>query len=725
MTTILDLAKRSDRRTKYRIFRGEFQSGATAIWATAPIHDATVGPVEGRILNRPRVRRAIPREYGAPPERVSVQLELANGDDALRTLVLGTTSAAASAEYSDDSFLDLVGHLYVGYIDTDGTTYEQKITPELRCSSFQIGQQTVTLSLVSHDDKHIGDVARAFTVRSIREASFVGAGDENWIGAPTLSAGTFGSSDLAAAQRRIADSLDAFVPYAYGRVPVPCLATSDSEEEAHGLLFVASTQPDLSDDSLEYVTAYAGSRDKPYGGSVRLWSVRVSAKNDASPLGASSTIWVCGWSAPRMDEDADPPKQIDFGAQRNRLSLQADFSGTGVESSSPSEIARALLYDLSEQGSTGVLASAFSRAYGANPIDACGILCGGGAQIAEFLQMLGAWCALSWWIGTDDKVACLYANAWSDTDVTAAAGDLPELRWGAEILAYREEVPSSPNEVGGLATKIGWRWSSAQQRFFSGLRTRAPGYAVAVTNQRIEVQLRGDVVDPDSAVRAGVFAAQARTEIRRSVTLICKDWLALYDVGQLVRVTHPLALGDGTARGIDRRLYRIWEIEDAEDDSVTVRLLDCAALSEIKPATWPAIADWVQYDPAGAAVSLLLKPGGVAGRAKASAGVFTTAMVGSHLLTPGAANAGNYRIARRITALVGASPSDTVTVDYDYTDTETIAAVPALTAPIDAGWLVVYSQETQPSNATKLTACDETDGLFRDNATPGFQATGG
>jgi hypothetical protein len=723
VTTILELAKRADMRTKYRIFRGTFASSATAIWATAPVHTTTSGPVEGRILNKPRARRSIPREYGAPPERVSVQLVLANGDDALRTLLLGTTSAVASSEYADDSFMAMVGHLYVGYIGSDGTTYEQKITPELRCQSFEVGDGTVSLTLVSHDDKHIGDVNRAYTVRSFREAAFLSAGDENYIGSPVLSAGTFNAAALTKAQRLITDSIDAFIPYAYGRIPVPCIVTSDVEDESHGLLFVAATQPDLSDESLEYVTAYGSSRDETFIGTVRLWSVRVTIRNEADPTFATLSLWVCGWSAVRGEEG--PPEFVDFGAQRNRLSMQASFTDTGVSAASPSEVARALLYDVSEQGSTGVLASAFSRAHGALSDDVCGILVGGGARISEFLQLLGAWCGLSWWIGTDDKVACLYANAWSDADVTAAAGDLPELRWGAEIFSWREDIPSSPNEVGGLASKIGWRWSSAQQRFYGALRHRAPGAPVAVSNGHVEVQLRGDAVDPDASLRAGTFAAQARTELRRGATAIVKDWLCLYGVGQLVRVTHPLGLGTGAAQGYDRRIFRIMEIEDGEDDSVTLRLIDCAALAEIKPAVWPALADWVHYDPAGTGRTLTLKPAGTGSKATASAALFTTAMVGSHLLTPGAANAGNYRIARRITALVGASPSDTVTVDEVFTDTETIAAVPALTAPIDAGWLVVYSQETQPTNTVELTACDETDGLFRDDATAGFQATGG
>jgi hypothetical protein len=720
MTTILELAKRADMRTKYRIFRGTFASSATAIWSTAPVHTTTSGPVEGRILNKPRARRSIPREYGAPPERVSVQLVLANGDDVLRTLLLGTTSAVVSSEYAGDSFMSMVGHLYVGYIGSDGTTYEQKITPELRCQSFEVGDGTVSLTLVSHDDKHLGDVNRAYTVRSFREAAFLSAGESGALGYGGGVA--FGSSDLLPIQRSTTENLDAFIPFAYGSVPIPCIEISGAEGDTHGLLFVALTQPDLSVQGLLGGRAHVGSRSERFTGTVTVWAVRVTIRNDAD--GSNQSVWVCGYSA-EPSENGDRPKTIDFWFNRNRLSMPVDFSGTDVESASPSEIARCLLYDVSEQGSTGVLTSAFSRAFGANPSDVCGILVGGGARISEFLQLLGAWCGLSWWIGTDDKVACLYANAWSDADVTAAAGDLPELRWGAEILSWREDIPSSPNEVGGLASKIGWRWSSAQQRFYGALRHRAPGAPVAVSNGHVEVQLRGDAVDPDASLRAGTFAAQARTELRRGATAIVKDWLCLYGVGQLVRVTHPLGLGTGAAQGYDRRIFRIMEIEDGEDDSVTLRLIDCAALAEIKPAIWPALADWVHHDPAGTGVTLTLKPAGTGSKATASAAVFTTAMVGSHLLTPGAANAGNYKIARRITALVGASPSDTVNVDEVYTDTETIAAVPALTDPIDAGWLVVYSQETQSANATELTACDETDGLFRDNATAGFQATGG
>jgi hypothetical protein len=725
VTTILDLAKRSDIRTKYRIFRGEFETGATAIWATARVNTAT-GPVEGRILNRPRARRAIPREYGATPERTSVQLVLANGDDALRELALGSTAATTAGEYGGDSFMSLVGHLYVGYIDSAGTTYEQKITAELRCQSFEVGDQTITLNLVSHDDKHLGDVSRAFTVRSFREATFHTAGDENTIWSPNISSGTFDSIALSAMQRKFTDNLGAFIPFAYGLVQVPCIVGSDAEEESHGLLFAALTQPDLSDESLEFVNAYLGSKDELHRGRVDLWSVRVTIRNEADPSFATTTAWICGWSSTRNEDG--PPKLIDFGAQRNRLSLPANFTSTGVEAASPTELARALLTDLSTGGSGGLLSSAFTRAHGALSSDLCGIIVAGGARISEYLQLLGAWCGLSWWVGTDDKVACLYANAWSDADVTAAAGDLPELRWGAEIIAWREDIPSSPNEVGGLASKIGWRWSSAQQRFFgaANLRYRAPGAPVAVSNGSVEAQLRGDAVDPESSLRAGVFASQARTELRRGATAIVRDWLALYDVGQLVRVTHPLGLGTGAARGYDRRLYRIWEIEDGEDDSVTLRLIDCQALSEIKPAVWPALADWVHYDPAGTTRTLQLKAGGVGTTAKASAKIFTTAMVGSHLLTPGAANAGNYKIARRIVALIGASPSDQVTVDEVFTDVETIAAVAGGTEPIDAGWLVVRSQENFiPPNSTELCACDETDGLFRDDSTGGFQATGG
>lgn len=723
MSTILELAKRADRRVKYRIFRGEFESGAPAVWATADVH-TTGGPVEGRILGTPRVRRSISREYGAAPERCSVSLLLGNADDALRELLVGTTSASVVAEYGGDSFLALIGHLYVGYIDDDGTTVEQKISPELRCSGIDISGDTVRLSLVSHDDKHVGSVSRAFTVRSLREATFVAAGDESWLGAPALSAGSFDSTAFAAMQRRMRDDLDAFIPFAYGYVDVPCGVFDEGEEWAHGFLFASSHKPDLSDAALEYVEALH--RDgQIFRGSMRVWSVRASVRNDADVSFGSTNVWICGFSA-RPVEDEDQPAFVAFGAQRNRLSMSADFTSTGVQSSSPTEVARALLYDLSTAGSLGVDATSFARAHGALNTDLCGVVAGGGATVAEYLQLLGGWCGLLWWVGTDDKVHVQHANAWADADVAAAAGDLPELRWGAEIFAAREIFPSSPNEVGGLATKLGWRWSSTQQRLYPNLRRRAPSTPVAITNQAIEAQVRGDAVSPLRAALAGTIAAQARSEIRRTIELVCRDWIALYDLGQIIRVTHPLALGTGAARGYDRRLFRILEIEDGEDDSVTVRAIDCAALAELKPATWPALADWTQLDPAGSGATLELKPGGTGNRATASSALFTTAMVGSHLLTPGAANAGNYKIARRITGLVGGSPSTTVTVDEVFTDTETLAAVPALTDPIAADWLVVWSQATQsPPNTTELTACNEATGLFRDGATPGFQATGG
>src|SRR3972149_1352587 len=149
----IDEAQRTG-RTGYRVFRGTFSpTSAIVAWS-----DGAFGSLDPRVLGVSGGRTALPESVGGAPERVSVNLELDNQDGSLTKYLIGT-SGAASTEYTTDSFLNLSGKLYLGFIDSTGAAIEYAITPTLFCSgTVTATEHAITLSLASSDDGILGEI---------------------------------------------------------------------------------------------------------------------------------------------------------------------------------------------------------------------------------------------------------------------------------------------------------------------------------------------------------------------------------------------------------------------------------------------------------------------------------------------------------------------------------------------------------------------------------------
>ena len=763
---VIDQAKRGA-RAKYRVFRWEVASGATGAWATTHVHTPT-GPVEGRLLSAPRRRHALSGAAGGAPERTSLQIEVDNADGSLGDLLIGTTSGNANNEYNGDSVLNLRGRLYAGYIADDGTIEEVVLTPWMRCvTEPSWGELVVSLALTADDEEILGEAALQVSVDSLRFASHHTNGERIAAGgtAVTEFGGVFDSSAWGSFRDRITENLPTYLPLAFGPTPIPLTITTNPDGSLlEGILYISRHQPTVddfevnraADASWSITTGSEGQRvegiqlsgedTEGHFAGTEMWSVKVSVRNDYDE--SSVDVWLVGmtirlqpeysWVVGIGEREAVPVAGTTYaGSDVVLFPPLGNKLSSSARPDSPSELLRSVLTECSAAGSAGLDTASWDRAKAFRRSDAylVGGLVRGGPRLSSVVEAVARPFAWNLWIGLDGLLHILAPNAWNDADRAAAAGSsLDELRQGVDVFKFREAVPRTPEARGAAVSKIWIDWSAEQERYYAStpLVRKKLAEQVLELGPIVEVRLSGAWLNPKRATEILSSAAERRSFVARRWEVEAQDYLALRELGTLVRYTNPLAVGTGASgtRGYSRRLGRLEGFEDDEREHVMAIIEDLGPIENIKSCVWDDINNWVKYDPAGANRKLEVASGAadqmrVTDSVGTPVAMFDATFVGCHIAVPGAASAATRAVVYRIAALVGAAPTATVQVDVAPAGgAETIGVVPIATEPEDAAWIVLESEETNPDSG-KLTDCNEGTGVYRDGVTAGCQLMGG
>jgi hypothetical protein len=729
-------------RTKYRVFRGNFTDAdgvatTSVVWASAPVQ-AAAEILEHRLRSPGRTRKAFAQSISGVPERASLELELFNTDRALGPYLIGTASEEPALEYLGDSFYNLQGKLYAGLVLADGSTIESAITGTLyNVGSPSFDEDIVRVPMASRDEPILGRPRPCVTVRQIKEAAFSAAGSFIYLDG---TAGTApDATSWAETADNIADSLDEVVPYAYGPVPLPLIPTNGGNGGVFGLLFVSRNEIILSDARWWHVDGDTARDELRWGYSRQrsfLWATKITITLPATDGGGTVDLYVCGIGLSDLTgqsgfEDALAGKVHVRPTLTNKLSAYSVVSATPL---GPSQIARAIVCDLSSGGSGGIDATSFDRAKLAFPIGgACCGLVYGTATIAELLYHLGAPWGLVFWVGLDDKLHVHAAGSFSTADVATAATDLPRIDSGDFATGpggsgnYNEQMPRESGARGAAARRTVLRWSREQEDFYpaESLARYAPGNTALPLGEESEVEVSVAWVNPDIADRVLATLGGRLAFATRRWTLAMHDWISTYELGQMVRFSYDRSVGVGGAAGYDARLGRLVSVEDVEDEYAVAVFEDLGPAEAQRPCVYAALADWVKYDAAGTGTKLDLGSGGLsrilatdgAGAPKA---IFDATFVGCHVSVPAAVDPLNRDIQYRIATIVSTS---VVTVDRAFNSAETLAAVAGGAAPRYAGWCIEHS-EASKTNTTYLTACDETNGQNR-AGDPGYNVGAG
>ena len=698
-------------RVKYHAFRGEFTDLAGAATASVAWSDAPIGSLAPRIMSMGDIHSALPDALSSAPERASTSMVLNNQDGTLTKYIIGTTGAA-STEYSGDGFINLRGKIYIGFIDSSGVAVESAITPTMFCSgSISADEHVVNISLSTRDDSIVGDITKNITVRMVKNAAESGTPDRQAYYMDGTAA-TFTATNLTEYLFDIIEALDDTVPWAYGTTPLPLIITqAPSGFAAWGLLFVSQYEPYLADAG-KWI-AHADTSDRMLGIYRGLNSSLWSAKLTVTLEDATTTdIYICGCKL-ILNESQEYSTAILMPPPTNGLGAR----GTGLTAPyPPTELARAIVRDLSTVGISGCDATSFDRAkYSMLETGLAGGSITGGARISEILQHIGEPMGVAWWIGLDDKLHAAIPGYFSATEKTLAAGTLPSFGEQDVLGDWDESVPIDGGSRGSAVSRLILEWSSEQEKFWtrSKLFSRAPGNALLPLGDSREFSISGAWLNPDMAEYALAEYSSLLTYPTRRIRFRTHDWVASYEHGSMFRLTYSQ---------YTNRLIRLegWEL-NTENDTALCTFEDLGPVESQNPCVYDSVVNWVHYNSVGSGVTLELYYAADSLKARASTGIFTAGMVGSHIHTPGATNATSRKISRRIASYVDAQ---TVTVDYAFGVNEIIPAVAGGTAVLDAGWIILYSQDTK-ANTTKLTACNETSGFFRDGTTAGFNIAAG
>lgn len=749
---------KSDGPIVYWVFRGNFTNSAGAattsvVWGTQYAKTST-GLVDARILSLGSISMSLPQTVGSMPESVSCSMTLDNADRALTKYALGTASAVASAEYASDSFLNLKGSIYCGMKDpATGTIYEQRASPTLVVSGpVQIDQSTISLSLASDDRTIFGETIPLLTMRMLKERSSIASGEGvSWSGGQRTHAGVSSAYTGANASDHLAyveTNLDKVVPWLYGTTAIPCTPGTEKGGQSLPTYVVGVTKEEPSIADFEKWQAFIGTHadriafenETEVNEGTILYKTKRTVTYDAA--GSTVDVWVLllgfnvkkSSTVPSLGGEFTAPVTDWAAAERfgkvDLYLVPSKAAQIGIESgqkASAAGLVRQLIKDHGG-GTAKIDATSYARAHASFPdADRFGGLVRTQAPLAGLCEYVCRPGSINLWLGKDDTLRFSPASAWSPADVTAAATDLPHLREVDVLGGYSETVPRDPGEQGAAAKTVAMAWSDAQRDFWEAdqLFDYAPGSSSLPIAGAAELELPGDWVFPPTAEQTMVAVGGMYAFVTRRISFVTHLWVGLhYELGQLFRLTHPLAAGLGDGSGYAYRLVRLEAVDVLpSENAARVTFEDLGPVAAVKPAVLDNIANWIRYDPTGGTDVLSLTNGSAV--VTATTGTpFATAQVGDHLWTFGANNALNRR-SRRITAVTS---STQVTVEYAYSANQmSLAASTAGTAPLSTNWIVMKTQGTQsPTNTTKLTACNEQTGnVFRDGTTAGFQCSGG
>jgi hypothetical protein len=725
----IDAAKKKGVHT-YVAFRGTTDDGTTTTtvaWANRAIATST-GPIEARILDVGPIERGMPETSGGALESISTSLRLDNSDKGLDDLLTGTTTTNELNEYADDSILNLTGKVYDGVIDTDGTAYEDALTPTLYVSgSVVYDGQTVIVPMSSKQDNLLGPSNLQLTIQDILKSSAGAHGDGTYYAQVASTSGAITQATFENVLSKWNTNLDAAAKFIYGAPVIPMIPVRRDSIEGTGIaigtvidaatffLFVSKDEPYLatfSSDFSEWRIAFSLTDMRL---ATPLSPKIVKIERDVTDVdGTTRAIWVCYLQCQfRYETGSD----IEYDDQQlalippSSVSTQLGIVGTGAarrDYGSPANVIKALVTD--HAGSSVVESTSFTRLHKAIPHPGvCGGMYTGTTPLREVLSHIFEAFAIDAWMGTDDKVRLLAAAGYSLDDVdTVNAGSIPKLGL-ADIFgdSWQEEIPRGADRRGAPISRITVDWTDEQRAFWqSQLVDHVPGNVEIPLGQRVESRVSGAWVNPRKASLALSVGAGHRAYVARRFTFETHIWVASYELGQLFYITHPRGLDVTGTTGYSQRLARLERVSvDTGRRTCRATFEDLGPSARLNPGILDDYGNW------------LLKSGsGDLTLTSASTTIATSAAffvdpdhVGATVVTRGAANTSNQGPNRKIVSITDTTHA---VVNYAYNATETISASGS---GIDAKWHLLYNHELPPAggrDATYIQVCEESTGLF-------------
>lgn len=700
------------------VFRGTFNSSAAVAWSTRPVKTAT-GLLDGRMIIDGTMGSGLSQSSGGAFRLPSLTIVLENSDDAITKYIVGTTSSSASAEYRGDGMLNLTGVFYHLVRDpVTGATYEQALTPTM-CArgSLEYDGFKIAIPMAARQDKVAGRSKFIFAVRDLAKSTDGGfSGGVNYTFDGTTSG--YQQVDCDGDMLRIAESLDAHVPYIYSTNAFPLIPLTQFDMGALMLWGVTMAEPDLS----RWPTwpIYADTFDTPVGVTgndndfIGTRTLKVIQRAVVTPDGATANVWLLMVELHAYVKPSDGLKRATY------FMLGDPFLGVAGSLSypdhfGPAGVIRAMARDHSEVGSSSVDSTSFARASIAIPRSYVGGTFTGDNELAREFEAITRVAGISIFLGKDNKLHAQVNRSFNSDDQATIAAGLPHITHADIIGGWKETVPwDDPEQLGAPVSRLRFDWSDQQKRFWgSRLPATAAGNTSLPMAEIREGTLPGAWIDGRSAVKATIDNAVRRAFVGRRIECICRAWVATMEIGTLFWISHPRGLSNA-GTGYFTRVVRLEDCEYVPgEDGARCRFEDLGSIASNKLGKLDTITNWIGTTPAAGRTLTLAagSPNVVAGAA-----TFAPGDVGKNLWTQGSAFRSNTG-SRKITVV---GDSTHATVDQDYGHAETLVAA-------GSGWTAAWSvMETQGSKGSayrsdRIRQCVEATGLFRDGATAGFQ----
>jgi hypothetical protein len=735
----VDAAKK-DGRPSYFVFRGQTKVNSVTIvpvaWATRTLATAT-GIVEGRLKIRSSISRGMPDTVGGRPSKCQVTISLDNTDNSLRALLIGSTSTDPKNEYREGSILNLSGKIYAGVVDTDGTTYEQAITPTIVVAgSPAYDGHLITLPMSSDDDKVLGRSRFAISLDNLKHSGRGTVGVGPGLGAETAGVyveGANGGSTGVATQDdadtdlgRWSEGLDVTARFIYSATTIPLVRTqmeilySDQRKAAQFFCFVSRLEPQV-EGFLSWTFSRGNSYDGARVGLLQGHRINKIQRWVKDSDGADVLIWVV-WVKQYFEGNA---AATDKQYQDEPLWLSGLPPYLGVASVSgsppppknvfgtPSHVINRIVADHSRGGS--VDATTFDVARKAIPFsNLCGGLYTGDTPMADIFYHIANAFGLSLVVGTDDLLRVYVTGSFTKEDALAVqAGGLDELTRSDVLGGWKEIVPREHDQRGAPVNRITVDWTQEQEDFWgkerlvSRWKSNTPIPLATLT----EARLSGAWMNPDPSSAVFILSryASAFAFVARRIQFRTRLWVAAREIGTLMLLTHYRGL-ESIAGGYARRLVRLENVEiDSARRSCIATFEDLGPVANLKVGLLDDYAQWVKRTPTPAANNLTLSGGSV--NVVCSAPFFNNVTdQGTTLCVRGSAFAGN----RRNRKIVTVADSTHCTVDIPFSNGEVLAAAGA---GLDAAWLVEFNHAKPPAGGREtkyIHLGKESNGKFLD-----------
>lgn len=724
-------AAKKDGRPSWFVFRGQTDDGTTVTrvaWATRALAEAGTGMIEPRLLLDGGISRSMPQDVGGTPASCAVTIGLISTDDALRDLIIGTSSVDPSQEYSGGSLLNLSGKLYHAVQDEDGTIYDSAITPTLYVTgSPTYDGHVIHLPMSSNTDKALGRSKMAWTLEQITNSEPGTDGIDPAHGSeidPVYvdsdgSSGALLQSDVSSALRDWKEGLDTRARFIYGG------------SQGVRLTRVRALRAFVGDNSAGFEIAKKVSFFaflavlEPYTENFARWSISLGSADGAEEpisIGGRRIVKAARWMQDQDDawrlvwvvyvlqsyrDDKNVPSQQLYQDQELWLSGMPDFIGLAGASPPPPKsaynsaayVVRRLVTDHSELGSGAIDTASFEIARKALPFSGlCAGMYAGDTPLRDIATHIAGPFGLLLWEGNDGKLRAQLAGQFSREELDAVdAGGLDELT-EADILGdWQEIIPRTAEERGAAISRVTTEWTDEQIRFWGNdyLTQSYRSSARIPLGQVVEARLSMAWVNPARGFAVLARYAGALAYPARRIRFRTRLWVASREFGTLMLLTHRRGLASG---GYVRRLIRLEGVEVSPDlRNLVATFEDLGPVAGLKFALLDDYANWIKTTPAGG-TTLTLSAGSTT--AVASANTFAAGDVGATLCLRGSTIAGNRRN-RKIVAFTDARH---VTMDFAAASDEVITMAGA---GIDATWLVVYNHGLPPGGGRQLRYIQE------------------